>query len=128
MLFLTNSLGGTTLKLKSLFMVMLMVVSMVLPSVASVASTTTTAEASVKYVCTLSKSEKKAKSWIANKESGGNYRASNGRYYGKYQLTRSYLKGDYSKANQEKTADRYAHSRYGTWAQAKRHWLSCGWF
>lgn len=116
------------MKLKSLFMVMLMVVSMVLPSVSSVASTTTTAEASVKYVCTLSKSEKKAKAWIANKESGGNYRASNGRYYGKYQLTRSYLKGDYSKANQEKTADRYAHSRYGTWTQAKRHWLSWGWF
>lgn len=115
------------LKLKALFMVMLMVVSMILPSVSSVASTTT-AEASVKYVCTLSKTEKKAKAWIANKESGGNYRAKNGRYYGRYQLTRSYLKGDYSKANQEKTADRYAHSRYGSWVRAKSHWLAYGWF
>lgn len=114
------------MKLKSLFIMMLMVVSMVLPSVTTVA--TTTADASVKYVCTLSKTEKKAKAWIANKESGGNYRATNGRYYGKYQLTRSYLKGDYSKANQEKTADKYAHNRYGSWTRAKSHWLSYGWF
>lgn len=116
------------MKFKSGLMVLLMVISMVLPSVAAVTSTTTSAEASVAYVCKLSKKERRAKAWIANKESGGNYRAKNGRYYGKYQLTRSYLKGDYSKANQERTADKYAHSRYGSWVRAKHHWLACGWF
>lgn len=116
------------MKLKTLFMVIVMVVSLALPSVSSVLMPTTTAEASVTYVSTLSKKEKRAKAWIAVRESGGNYRARNGRYYGKYQLTISMLKGDYSKANQEKTADRYAHHRYGSWIKAKRHWLGYGWF
>ena len=39
--------------------------------------------------------EVSAKAWIANVESGGSYTAQNGRYYGKYQLTNSYLGGDY---------------------------------
>ncbi|WP_204121939.1 MULTISPECIES: aggregation promoting factor surface protein [Levilactobacillus] len=116
------------MKLKTLFMVIVMVVSLALPSVSSVVNSTTTAEASVTYVSNLSKKEQRAKAWIAVKESGGNYRARNGRYYGKYQLTISMLKGDYSKANQEKTADRYAHTRYGSWTQAKHHWLGYGWF
>lgn len=116
------------MKLKTIFMLIVMVVSMALPSVTSVVTPATTAKASVTYVCNLSKKEKRAKAWIAQKESGGNYRARNGRYYGKYQLTISMLHGDYSKANQEKTADRYAHSRYGTWTQAKHHWLGYGWF
>ncbi len=127
MIFLINPLGGTTLKLKTFFMVIVMVVSMALPSATGVIGTTT-ADASVKYVCTLTKKEKKAKAWIAGKESGGNYRARNGRYYGKYQLTVSMLHGDYSKSNQEKTADNYAHNRYGSWQGAKRHWLGYGWF
>jgi len=116
------------LKLKTMFMLIVMVVSMALPSVSSVMTPATTAEASVTYVCSLSKKEQRAKAWIAVKESGGNYRARNGRYYGKYQLTVSMLKGDYSKSNQEKTADSYAHSRYGTWTKAKQHWLGYGWF
>ncbi|AYM02042.1 aggregation promoting factor surface protein [Levilactobacillus yiduensis] len=116
------------MKLKTVFMLIVMVVSLALPSVSSVVKPATTAEASVTYTCKLSKKEQRAKAWIAVKESGGNYRARNGRYYGKYQLTISMLKGDYSKANQEKTADRYAHNRYGSWTKAKRHWLGYGWF
>ncbi len=115
------------MKLKTFFMVIVMVVSMALPSATGVIGTTT-ADASVKYVCTLTKKEKKAKAWIAGKESGGNYRARNGRYYGKYQLTVSMLHGDYSKSNHEKTADNYAHNGYGSWQGAKRHWLGYGWF
>lgn len=89
---------------------------------------TAEAKTTTVYVCKLSKSQRAAKAWIAQRESGGNYRARNGIYYGKYQLTISMLHGDYSKANQEKTADRYTHSRYGTWTKAKRHWLSHGWY
>ena len=70
----------------------------------------------------------KPKAWIASHESGGSYTASNGNYYGKYQLSRSYLGGDYSPANQERVADNYVASRYGSWSAAKSHWLSHGWY
>ncbi|AKP64649.1 aggregation promoting factor-like surface protein [Levilactobacillus koreensis JCM 16448] len=69
-----------------------------------------------------------AKSWIANKESGGSYTASNGNYYGKYQLTKSLLNGNYSAANQEKVANNYVTSRYGSWAAAKSFWQANGWY
>ena len=46
-------------------------------------------------VSTVSGSEAEAKEWIAQKESGGSYTATNGRYIGRYQLTDSYLNGDY---------------------------------
>lgn len=75
-----------------------------------------------------SSSEASAKAWIANRESGGSYTARNGQYYGKYQLTSSYLNGDYSAANQEKVADNYVKSRYGSWVAAKNFWLSNGWY
>ncbi|MBY7145764.1 peptidoglycan-binding protein LysM, partial [Levilactobacillus brevis] len=65
---------------------------------------------------------------IANKESGGSYTASNGNYYGKYQLTKSLLNGDYSPANQEKVANSYVSSRYGSWAAAKSFWQANGWY
>ncbi|WP_061635729.1 LysM peptidoglycan-binding domain-containing protein, partial [Streptococcus pneumoniae] len=42
-------------------------------------------------VSTVSGSEAEAKEWIAQKESGGSYTATNGRYIGRYQLTDSYL-------------------------------------
>ena len=35
------------------------------------------------------------------KESSGSYTAQNGQYYGRYQLTITYLNGDLSPANQE---------------------------
>lgn len=65
-----------------------------------------------------------AKAWIANKESGGSYSARNSQYIGKYQLSASYLNGDYSVANQERVADKYVSQRYGSWEAAKEFWLS----
>ena len=76
----------------------------------------------------ISSSEQAAKNWIANRESGGSYTARNGQYVGKYQLSASYLHGDYSPANQERVADNYVKSRYGSWVNAKNFWLSHGWY
>ncbi|WP_279074444.1 LysM peptidoglycan-binding domain-containing protein [Ligilactobacillus animalis] len=75
-----------------------------------------------------SDAEASAKAWIANVESGGSYTAQNGRYYGKYQLTNSYLGGDYSPENQERVADNYVANRYGSWQAAKSFWLANGWY
>lgn len=69
-----------------------------------------------------------AKAWIANKESGGSYTARNGQYIGKYQLSSSYLNGDYSAANQERVAENYVASRYGSWSAAQSFWQSNGWY
>ncbi|UTC12339.1 LysM peptidoglycan-binding domain-containing protein [Latilactobacillus curvatus] len=69
-----------------------------------------------------------AKEWIAQKESGGSYSARNGQMIGRYQLTASYLNGDYSEANQDRVADQYVTSRYGSWDAAKSFWLSNGWY
>lgn len=76
----------------------------------------------------VSGSEASAKAWIANKESGGSYSATNGQYIGKYQLSSSYLNGDYSAANQEKVANSYVASRYGSWSAAQSFWQSHGWY
>ena len=69
-----------------------------------------------------------ATEWIAQKESGGSYTATNGRYIGRYQLDASYLNGDYSAANQERVAEQYVTSRYGSWDAAKTFWLANGWY
>lgn len=69
-----------------------------------------------------------AKEWIAQRESGGSYTAQNGQFVGRYQLTNTYLHGDYSPANQEKVADEYVANRYGSWDNAKAHWLANGWY
>ncbi|WGN88596.1 LysM peptidoglycan-binding domain-containing protein [Ligilactobacillus faecis] len=79
-------------------------------------------------VAPASDAEASAKAWIANVESGGSYTAQNGRYYGKYQLTDSYLGGDYSPENQERVADNYVSNRYGSWQAAKSFWLANGWY
>ncbi len=71
-------------------------------------------QASQSYTSNASGSEAAAKAWIAARESGGNYGATNGQYIGKYQLSASYLNGDYSAANQERVADQYVTSRYGS--------------
>lgn len=73
-------------------------------------------------------SDSSAKAWIANRESGGSYAARNGQYAGKYQLSSSYLNGDYSAANQERVADNYVNSRYGSWSAAKSFWQANGWY
>lgn len=80
------------------------------------------------YKSNLSKANLAAKKWIAFHESRGSYHARNGRYVGRYQLSSSYLHGDYSKGNQEKTADHYVKARYGSWVNAKKHWKAYGWY
>lgn len=75
-----------------------------------------------------SSSEQAARDWIASRESGGSYTAQNGNYYGKYQLSSAYLGGDYSAENQERVANSYVLDRYGSWANAKSHWLQNGWY
>ena len=75
-----------------------------------------------------SSSEQEAKEWIAQRESSGSYTAQNGQYVGLYQLSSSYLNGDYSPANQERVANQYCQSRYGSWANAKAHWEANGWW
>ncbi|MGN1272879.1 MAG: hypothetical protein ACI4T3_07100 [Lactobacillus sp.] len=95
-------------------------------------TSTTTASASTNntssYTSTATGSEASAKAWIASQESGGSYSATNGQYVGKYQLSASYLNGDYSAANQERVADNYVKSRYGSWSAAKSFWQANGWY
>lgn len=91
-------------------------------------ATTGTTSTNTAATTSTSGSTSSAKSWIANKESGGSYTASNGNYYGKYQLTKSLLNGDYSAANQEKVANSYVSSRYGSWAAAKAFWQANSWY
>lgn len=86
------------------------------------------AESNAAAASTVSGSEAEAKEWIAQKESGGSYTATNGRYIGRYQLTDSYLNGDYSAENQERVADAYVAERYGSWSAAKNFWLNNGWY
>lgn len=76
----------------------------------------------------LGGNEQAAKDWIASRESGGNYNATNGQYIGKYQLSASYLNGDYSPANQERVANNYVQSRYGSWTAAQSFWQAHGWY
>ena len=80
------------------------------------------------YTSNASGSEAAAKAWIAGRESGGSYSARNGQYIGKYQLSASYLGGDYSAANQERVADNYVKSRYGSWTNAQSFWQANGWY
>ena len=91
---------------------------------ASTTQATTTASASDG----LSAEDAAAKEWIAQKESSGSYTAQNGQYYGRYQLSLSYLNGDLSEANQEKVANQYVVNRYGSWSAAKNFWLANGWY
>ncbi|WP_324718816.1 aggregation-promoting factor [Limosilactobacillus fermentum] len=91
-------------------------------------SANTTSTASSQASTNTSSSDDAAKSWIAARESGGSYTAQNGNYYGKYQLSRAYLGGDYSAANQERVANQYVASRYGSWSAAKSFWLANGWY
>ena len=76
----------------------------------------------------LSSSEVAAKEEIAQRESSGSYTAQNGQYYGRYQLASSYLNGDLSPENQEKVADNYVASRYGSWTAALAFWNANGWY
>ena len=88
----------------------------------------TTNTANVNYTSSVSGNDAAAKAWIAARESGGSYTARNGQYVGKYQLSAAYLNGDYSAANQERVADQYVASRYGSWSAAQAFWQSHGWY
>ena len=85
-------------------------------------------QATTSYTSNVSGSEAAAKAWIAGRESGGSYSARNGQYIGKYQLSASYLGGDYSAENQERVADNYVKSRYGSWTGAQKFWQTNGWY
>ena len=89
---------------------------------------TTQATTTVSASDGLSAEDAAAKEWIAQKESSGSYTAQNGQYYGRYQLTITYLNGDLSPANQEKVANQYVVNRYGPWSAAKNFWLAKGWY
>ncbi|VED68110.1 MULTISPECIES: LysM peptidoglycan-binding domain-containing protein [Streptococcus] len=89
---------------------------------------TTQATTTVSASNGLSAEDAAAKEWIAQKESSGSYTAQNGQYYGRYQLSLSYLNGDLSEANQEKVANQYVVNRYGSWSEAKNFWLANGWY
>jgi lysM domain protein len=91
-------------------------------------ATTTQATTTVSASDGLSAEDAAAKEWIAQKESSGSYTAQNGQYYGRYQLSLSYLNGDLSEANQEKVANQYVVNRYGSWSAAKNFWLVNGWY
>lgn len=72
--------------------------------------------------------EAQAKEEIAYRESRGSYTARNGQYYGRYQLTITYLNGDLSPENQERVADAYVANRYGSWVAALAHHNAVGWY
>ncbi len=91
-------------------------------------STSTATVPTSTYSSNLSAEDAAAKEWIAMKESSGSYDARNGIYIGRYQLTNTYLNGDYSPENQERVADAYVASRYGSWSAAKAFWLANGWY
>ncbi|MFV8210790.1 LysM peptidoglycan-binding domain-containing protein [Streptococcus pluranimalium] len=76
----------------------------------------------------LSAADQAAKEEIAQRESSGSYTAQNGQYYGRYQLTISYLNGDLSPENQERVADAYVNDRYGSWSAALAFWNANGWY
>ncbi|WP_227158248.1 aggregation-promoting factor, partial [Enterococcus faecium] len=96
------------------------------PVVQETVQTETQAAPAVTETAATPASTSSAKEWIAQKESSGSYTATNGRYIGRYQLDSSYLNGDYSAANQERVAEQYVTSRYGSWEAAKAFWEANG--
>ena len=83
---------------------------------------------SVQYSSKVSASANSGLASIAQAESGNSYTARNGQYIGKYQLSASYLHGDYSPANQERVARQYAISRYGSIGAAAAFHQAHGWW
>lgn len=88
----------------------------------------TTASTETTYISSLSAADAAAKEVIAQRESSGSYTAQNGQYYGRYQLSLTYLNGDLSPENQEKVADAYVAGRYGSWSAALAFWNANGWY
>lgn len=115
-------------QIKPFILKLIAALSLAIGVTAVVQTTTNNNTQTVQAARKLSKTEKAAKNWIAMQESGGNYSARNGSCYGKYQLNIGYLHGDYSKKNQDRTADNYVYGRYGSWVNAKRFWLAHNWY
>ena len=73
--------------------------------------------------------------WIMQRESSGNIHATNGRYYGLFQLDKSYYPKLCGKsydqtnaADQIKAATAYMKQRYGSWDKAQAFWQANGWW
>ena len=78
-----------------------------------------------------------AKEQIAWYESRGSYDATNGQYWGRYQLSSGWFDGydkDYilnteeGHAIQEEKANEYVEGRYGSWENAHNFWQNNGWY
>lgn len=95
---------------------------------AQISSNTVQATTQIKHQKTYAANSNSSANYIASCESGGSYSARNGQYIGKYQLSASYLHGDYSPANQERVAKQYAISRYGSWQAAANFHRTHGWW
>ena len=95
---------------------------------AQISSKTVQATTQIKHQKTYTTNSNSSANYIASRESGGSYSARNGQYIGKYQLSASYLHGDYSPANQERVARQYAISRYGSWQAAANFHRTHGWW
>lgn len=93
-----------------------------------ISSNTVQATTQIKHQKTYAANSNSSANYIASSESGGSYSARNGQYIGKYQLSASYLHGDYSPANQERVARQYAISRYGSWQAAANFHRTHGWW
>ena len=95
---------------------------------AQISSNAVQATTQIKHQKTYAANSNSNANYIASRESGGSYSARNGQYIGKYQLSASYLHGDYSPANQERVARQYAISRYGSWQAAANFHRTHGWW
>lgn len=95
---------------------------------AQISSKAVQATTQIKHQKTYTTNSNSSANYIASRESGGSYSARNGQYIGKYQLSASYLHGDYSPANQERVARQYAISRYGSWQAAANFHRTHGWW
>lgn len=90
--------------------------------------TTYEAPAAETTASTTSYSSNSAKEIIAQRESGGSYTATNGQYYGRYQLNPTLVAYGASPAEQEVAADKYVAERYGSWDAALAFWNANGWY
>lgn len=78
----------------------------------------------------LTQAEQDAKDIISFKESTHNYNATNGQYYGRYQLHWSYYEGeDWTDPSvQERRAHEYVMNRYGSWSEAAYFHSKNNWY
>ncbi|MFV8815474.1 LysM peptidoglycan-binding domain-containing protein, partial [Aerococcus urinaeequi] len=90
--------------------------------------TTYEAPAAETTASTTSYSSNSAKEIIAQRESGGSYTATNGQYYGRYQLNPTLVAYGASPAEQEVAADKYVAERYGSWDAALAFWNANGFY